>query len=182
VTDNKRLRCCTSSSTSLSSQLKGLPDETVIDGELVALGPDGKPSFNLLQNLRSAESPIIYYAFDILFRKGEDLTQLPLSKRREVLESVVKPSDHVGLSQVADKTSPQMLRFVRAHGLDLRTALRFRHSFRYESEMASFCAPLRRRSSLPQTYVSRRGTHADNGVGNSAPIVYRRVPNALRPG
>jgi hypothetical protein len=125
---------------------------------------------------------IIYYAFDILFRKGEDLTQLPLSKRREVLESVVKPSDHVGLSQVADKTSPQMLRFVRAHGLDLRTALRFRHSFRYESEMASFCAPLRRRSSLPQTYVSRRGTHADNGVGNSAPIVYRRVPNALRPG
>jgi bifunctional non-homologous end joining protein LigD len=68
----------------VASALKGLPDETVIDGELVALDPGGKPSFNLLQNLRSAESHIIYYAFDILFRKGEDLTQLPLSKRREV--------------------------------------------------------------------------------------------------
>jgi ATP dependent DNA ligase-like protein len=102
----------------VASALKGLPDETVIDGELVALGPGGKPSFNLLQNLRSAESHIIYYAFDILFRKGEDLTQLTLSRRREVLESVVKPSDHVGLSQVADKTSAQMLRFVRAHGLE----------------------------------------------------------------
>jgi ATP-dependent DNA ligase len=77
-----------------------------------------KPSFNLLQNLRSAESHIIYYALDILFRKGEDLTQFPLSKRREVLESVVKPSDHVGLSQVADKTSAQMLRFIRTHGLE----------------------------------------------------------------
>jgi hypothetical protein len=42
--------------------------ETLIDGELLALGPDGKPSFNLLQNLRSAESHVIYYyAFDILF-------------------------------------------------------------------------------------------------------------------
>jgi ATP-dependent DNA ligase len=60
----------------------------------------------------------VYYAFDILFREGEDLTQLPLSKRREVLESVVKTSDHVGLSQVADKTSAQMLRFVRSYGLE----------------------------------------------------------------
>lgn len=159
-----------------------MPDETVIDGELVALDPGGKLCFNLLQNLCSAKSHIVFYAFDILFRKGEDLTQFPLSKRREVLESVVKASDHVGLSQVADKTSLQMLRFVRTHGLDLRTALRFRHSFRYESGMASFCAPLRRRSSLPQSYVSRRGTHVDNGVGNNAPIVYRRIPNALRPG
>jgi ATP dependent DNA ligase domain len=105
VADNKLLKCCTSSSTSLSSRLKELPDVTLIDGELVALDPGGKPSFRLLQNLRSAESHIIHYAFDILFRKGEDLTQLPLSKRREVLESVVKPSDHVCLSQVADKTS-----------------------------------------------------------------------------
>jgi hypothetical protein len=42
--------------------------ETLIDGELLALGPGGKPSFNLIQNLRSAESHVIYYyAFDILF-------------------------------------------------------------------------------------------------------------------
>ena len=74
-------------------------DETAIDGELLALDQNGKPSFNLLQNLRSADLHIIYYAFDILFRKVEELTQLPLSKRREVLESIVKPNDHVGLSQ-----------------------------------------------------------------------------------
>jgi ATP dependent DNA ligase domain len=50
----------------IATALKDLPDETVIDGELVALGPDGRPDFNLLQNFRSAESRIIYYAFETI--------------------------------------------------------------------------------------------------------------------
>jgi ATP-dependent DNA ligase len=55
----------------------------------VALGPDGRPDFNLLQNFRSAESRIIYYAFDILVHEGRHLTELPLSERRAILSSVV---------------------------------------------------------------------------------------------
>src|ERR1700733_6170479 len=43
----------------IAAALKNLPDGTVIDGDLVALGPDGRPDFNLLQNFRSAESRII---------------------------------------------------------------------------------------------------------------------------
>ena len=53
----------------IAATLKDLPDDTVIDGELVALDSYGRPDFNLLQNLRSAESRIIYYAFDILIHK-----------------------------------------------------------------------------------------------------------------
>jgi bifunctional non-homologous end joining protein LigD len=41
-----------------ATALKDLPDDTVIDGELVALGHDGRPVLNLLQNFRSAESRI----------------------------------------------------------------------------------------------------------------------------
>src|SRR5580692_7507769 len=44
----------------IASALKGLPDDTVIDGELVALGAYGRPDFNLLQNVRSAKSRSIY--------------------------------------------------------------------------------------------------------------------------
>ena len=100
------------------SALNTLPEDTVIDGELVARGPDGRPNFNLLQNFRSAESHITYYAFDVLVHKGKNLTMLPLSERRRILHSVIEPSEHLALSEVSDQTASQMLSFVRTHDLE----------------------------------------------------------------
>lgn len=102
----------------IAKALDYLPADTVLDGELVALGPDGKPNFNLLQNFRSAESHITYYAFDVLTHKGRDLTQVPLSERRALLRTVLKPSDHVALSEVSDRTATEMLKFIKIHGLE----------------------------------------------------------------
>src|SRR5215471_5680592 len=58
---------------SLVKALKAMPDDTVIDGEVVALDPDGRPSFNLLQNYGSAGAPLHFFAFDVLILKGEDV-------------------------------------------------------------------------------------------------------------
>jgi ATP-dependent DNA ligase len=102
----------------VASALANLPDETVIDGELVALDEQGKPNFNLLQNSRSAESRIMLYAFDVLVRRGEDVMKQPLSKRREILATTVKPHDQVGISQVSNQTAKEMLAFVKGHGLE----------------------------------------------------------------
>jgi DNA ligase D-like protein (predicted ligase) len=102
----------------IATALKGLPGDTVIDGELVALGPDGRPDFNLLQNFRSAESRIFYYAFDILIHQGERLTELPLSERRAILSTVIEPSEHVALSEVSDRSAAEMLKFVKDLGLE----------------------------------------------------------------
>jgi ATP-dependent DNA ligase len=102
----------------VAKALDHLPAGTVIDGELVAMGPDGHPDFNLLQNFRSAESHIIYYVFDILVHKNRDLTQLPLSERRALLRSVLKPNDHVDLSEVSDRSAAEMLAFVKKQGLE----------------------------------------------------------------
>lgn len=102
----------------VASALETLPEGTVIDGELVAMAPDGRPNFNLLQSFRSAESHIVYYAFDILVYKSRDLTMLPLCERREILHSIIKPAGHVALSEVSNQTASEMLSFVRSRGLE----------------------------------------------------------------
>jgi bifunctional non-homologous end joining protein LigD len=102
----------------IAKALDYLPTGTVLDGELVAMGSDGRPNFNLLQNFRSAESHIVYYAFDVLVHKNRDLTQLPLAERRRILQALVKKSDHVDLSAVSDKSAKEMLAFVKKQGLE----------------------------------------------------------------
>ena len=60
--------------------------ETVLDGEIVALGPDGVPSFSLLQRRMHVLRPTAqlrnealtsYYVFDILEVDGTSTTELP---------------------------------------------------------------------------------------------------------
>ena len=57
------------------SLLKG---DFVLDGELVAIDSQGKPSFQLLQDSLSQSLAIYFYAFDLLNRNGEWLVNLPL--------------------------------------------------------------------------------------------------------
>jgi bifunctional non-homologous end joining protein LigD len=56
----------------IAKALEGMPDESVIDGEIVALDGDGRPSFNLLQNSCSSKTPL-YYAPDVMVPAGEDV-------------------------------------------------------------------------------------------------------------
>src|SRR5215831_2128547 len=52
--------------------MRELPNDTVIDGEIVALDEQGKPSFNLLQGF-GAPVAIVMYAFDVLMLRGKDV-------------------------------------------------------------------------------------------------------------
>jgi ATP-dependent DNA ligase len=51
---------------SLVRAFEPLANETVIDGEVVALDGTGRPSFNLLQNSTSHEYRLVFYLFDLL--------------------------------------------------------------------------------------------------------------------
>src|SRR5215470_1922500 len=64
--------------------LAGVAEDTVIDGEVVALDDSGRPSFNALQNAGSAEAPIFYYVFDVLVLAGHDVMTEPLHTRRKM--------------------------------------------------------------------------------------------------
>lgn len=98
--------------------LQALPDNTVLDGEVVAIDAGGRSDFNLLQNFRSASARIHYYVFDILMLQGKSLLQLPLSKRRQVLQKALPPNDHLSLSAVDIGSSAHILKFVEASGLE----------------------------------------------------------------
>jgi hypothetical protein len=62
----------------ITRALAALPNETVIDGEVVALDPDGRPSFSALQN-GAAGATIVYYVFDVMVLGGRNVMGEPLS-------------------------------------------------------------------------------------------------------
>ncbi len=101
----------------IAEALEKLPDETVLDGELVAMDEAGHADFNLLQNFKSAESKIHYYAFDVLMHKGKLLVSHPLAERREVLAKILPRNEHISISAFG-RSAAQMLRFVKEHGLE----------------------------------------------------------------
>jgi DNA ligase D-like protein (predicted ligase) len=97
----------------------GLPAETIIDGEIVAIDESGRPSFSRLQNFSANANAITFYAFDMPMWKGEDLRMQPLDKRRELLRTKAMPklpAIHFSDSFPAD--AEKMISAVRAQGLE----------------------------------------------------------------
>lgn len=72
--------------------LARIPGSHIFDGEVVAFGEDGLPSFQALQN-PTADTKLMYLAFDCLYADGHDLMSLPLRDRREVLEKTIGAGD-----------------------------------------------------------------------------------------
>src|SRR3989449_1088754 len=74
---------------SIVKALAPMPDDTVIDGEVVALDGAGRPSFATLQNYGSAGAPLHFFIFDLLVLSGRDVMGEPLTRRRELIEKRV---------------------------------------------------------------------------------------------
>lgn len=117
--------------------LAPMPDETVIDGEVVALDKDGRPSFNTLQNYGSAGAPLHFYIFDLLILEGRDVMGEPLVKRRELLEEHVLPklAEPIRYSPVLEASLKDLIRSVKAQGLEGLVAKR--RNSKYEPGLRS---------------------------------------------
>jgi bifunctional non-homologous end joining protein LigD len=80
--------------------LKEWPVNAVVDGEIVAVNEKGFASFQQLQNWRSeADGDLLYYVFDILWLAGFDLTQLPLTERREIVRQLIPNESLIRFSE-----------------------------------------------------------------------------------
>lgn len=92
---------------------KQMAEGMILDGELVAFGADGKPSFGALQDraqlktdreIAAAEQtmPVVFFCFDLLYFAGIDLRGSTYADRRRYLAQCLLPSPLVQLVHAAD--------------------------------------------------------------------------------
>jgi DNA ligase D-like protein (predicted ligase) len=110
--------------------LAGMPDETVIDGEVVALDESGRPSFNALQN-GAAGARIVYFVFDVLILAGRSVMSDTLAARRELLNRDVlsKLSDPIREAPRFDAALVDLIEAVRGQGLEGLVAKRLESAY-----------------------------------------------------
>ncbi|HUR30030.1 MAG TPA: DNA ligase D [Saprospiraceae bacterium] len=92
----------------------------IVDGEIVVLDDHGKPNFNALQNWRSeADGKIIFYAFDIMWLNGYDLTQVSLTERRDILAQIIPENDPIiRMSDAFNTSAAELLDAASKMGLE----------------------------------------------------------------
>lgn len=82
----------------------------ILDGEVVVLDEQGRPSFSLMQQRTGIRAhgrqaaprgdlPILYYVFDLIYLDGYDLRRVALEERKKLLREII-PSD--GLVRFSD--------------------------------------------------------------------------------
>jgi bifunctional non-homologous end joining protein LigD len=73
----------------------------ILDGEIVAFGAEGKPSFHAMQN-RTPVEHAVFYCFDLPHFAGVDLRKAPYRDRRRYLAQCLLPSPLVQLVHAQD--------------------------------------------------------------------------------
>jgi len=147
----------------IADALRKLKIDAMLDGEIVVLDDENKPSFQMLQHYdQHRKHPLVYYVFDCLRYKNKDLTSLPLVERKKILRKilpqndVVRYSDHIETEGtfLFGKASEMGLEGIIAKKKDStytegkRTAdwLKIKNQNTQEAIIAGFTAPRKSRS------------------------------------
>lgn len=95
---------------------KSLPDDVILDGEVVALDERGVPSF---QRLQHRIKPHSYVLFDVLWHAGRDVRPEPLEARRAKLEELLaEPKPPLARSSAVQGSAPQLLELACSSGFE----------------------------------------------------------------
>ncbi len=110
--------------------VQALPvSSAVIDGEVVVLDREGKPSFPLLQQRArlsraldigraAVESPATYFIFDLLGFEDFDLRPLPLVERKRLLRRLLPPLGALRYLEHFETEGKQLMEQVITRGLE----------------------------------------------------------------
>jgi bifunctional non-homologous end joining protein LigD len=121
---------CATSFPEILRAVAALPfDRVVLDGEVVTLDDDGRPSFQRLQgrarlsrpiDIRHAavNAPATYYGFDLLGFEDFDLRPLPLADRKAVLRRVLPPVGALRFLEHVEEEGEALYREAERLGLE----------------------------------------------------------------
>ena len=110
--------------------VRALPvPRAVIDGELVILDGQGRPNFQALQKRgrlsraidvrrAAAESPAVFYAFDLLGFEDRDLRALPLIERKRILRMLLPPLGPIRYVDHFETEGTALMQHVTGLGLE----------------------------------------------------------------
>jgi bifunctional non-homologous end joining protein LigD len=115
-------------------ELKDLPKSVqaknaILDGEVVALDEQGRPSFSLMQQrtgfrrggrrgVSNADVPVLYYAFDLLYLDGYDWRRVSLEERKKKLASVLVTDDSLRYSDHYEREGKALFAIAGEKGLE----------------------------------------------------------------
>jgi bifunctional non-homologous end joining protein LigD len=91
-----------------------------LDGELCGVSPDGRTSFNLIQNASdTGEGMLVFFLFDLLYLDDQDLTALPVVDRKSRLVPLLEGApDCLRYNDHQIGHGPAFHRAACAHGLE----------------------------------------------------------------
>ncbi|MBI2777248.1 MAG: DNA ligase D [Chloroflexi bacterium] len=99
--------------------------QAIVDGEVVAIGDDGRPDFGLLQErlgikgaAGGSAAGLVYQAFDLLYLDGRSLLRVPLEDRKRLLKSVLREDIRVRYASHVDMEGVAFVEACAAQGLE----------------------------------------------------------------
>jgi len=101
--------------------------EVILDGEIVALDARGHSDFERLQermHVRApsenlvTRTPVVYYAFDLLYYDGYDLREVPLLERKQLLQRLLHTSHRFRYSDHQLERGQELFELARENGLE----------------------------------------------------------------
>jgi len=100
-------------------ELKKIKKSVVLDGEIVVLDKDGKPSFQLMQQYAQDKSlSVCYYVFDCLYIDGKSIEHKPLLERKELLEKLLPKGDVIRYCDHIEEKGKEFFTLVQKQGLE----------------------------------------------------------------
>jgi bifunctional non-homologous end joining protein LigD len=166
----------------------------ILDGEVVALDPEGRPRFQLLQGrmgltspamikARVAQTPVDYMIFDLLHLDGHCVRDLPYVRRRELLDELGLDGPRWRAPRYRQGGGAGLLEAARHQGLEGIVAKRCDSPYRAGKRTGEWVKERvwRRQEFVVGGYIPGEGRRA-NRVGSLLVGYYDRRASELRTG